>query len=471
MRPLGIPSVDDKLVQEVIRMILESIFEPTFSRLSHGFRPNKSCHTALVQIKKEFTGAKWFIEGDIKGFFDNIDHQIMIATLLKRIDDEYFIALIWKFLKAGYLECWQFNKTYSGTPQGSIISPILSNIYLDTLDKYMERYIEQFDKGKVHKRTKEYRSREYKLCLKRKEVKNRWNDMSDIEKAQALKEIKYLKAEMQSVHCKDPMDKSFRRMKYVRYADDFLIGIIGTKKEAEEVKSKIGEFIANELKLEMSDEKTFKGYGPEQGYDFLRNAIKGYYNRKGINLEVSEIFVSDGAKSDTGNITDLFSVDNIVMIPDPVYPVYVDTNIMNGREIVYIDANKDNDFLPLPDENKKADLIYICSPNNPTGACYNKEQLKMWVDYALKNEAIILFDAAYECFIADDSLPTSIFEIEGARKCAIEFCSLSKTSNRLLAGSPLKFLVILSISSIIKTGLELPHFLIPLIILPGSAPT
>lgn len=220
LRPLGIPSVDDKLVQEVIRMILESIFEPTFSRLSHGFRPNKSCHTALVQIKKEFTGAKWFIEGDIKGFFDNIDHQIMIATLRKRIDDEYFIALIWKFLKAGYLECWQFNKTYSGTPQGSIISPILSNIYLDTLDKYMERYIEQFDKGKVHKRTKEYRSREYKLCLKRKEVKNRWNDTSDIEKAQALKEIKYLKSEMQSVHCKDPMDKSFRRMKYVRYADD-----------------------------------------------------------------------------------------------------------------------------------------------------------------------------------------------------------------------------------------------------------
>lgn len=273
LRPLGIPSVDDKLVQEVIRMILESIFEPTFSRLSHGFRPNKSCHTALVQIKKEFTGAKWFIEGDIKGFFDNIDHQIMIATLRKRIDDEYFIALIWKFLKAGYLACWQFNKTYSGAPQGSIISPILSNIYLDTLDKYMERYIEQFDKGKVHKRTKEYRSREYKLCLKRKEVKNRWNDMSDVEKAQALKEIKYLKAEMQSVHCKDPMDKSFRRMKYARYADDFLIGIIGTKKEAEEVKSKIGEFIANQLKLEMSDEKTLITHTSKRarflGYDIF----------------------------------------------------------------------------------------------------------------------------------------------------------------------------------------------------------
>ena len=179
---------------------------------------------------------------------------------------------------------------------------------------------------------------------------------------------------------------------------------------------------------EMADEKTFKGYGPEQGYDFLRNSIKEYYNRKGVNLEANEIFVSDGAKSDTGNITDLFSVDNTVMIPDPVYPVYVDTNIMNGREIVYIDANKENDFLPLPDKSKKADLIYICSPNNPTGACYNREQLKMWVDYALEIGAIILFDAAYECFVADENLPTSIFEIEGARKCAIEFCSLSKTA-------------------------------------------
>ena len=179
---------------------------------------------------------------------------------------------------------------------------------------------------------------------------------------------------------------------------------------------------------EMANESTFKGYGPEQGYDFLRNAIKDYYDRKSVSLDAGEIFVSDGAKSDTGNITDLFSVDNTVMIPDPVYPVYVDTNIMNGREIVYIDANKDNDFLPLPDKSKKADLIYICSPNNPTGACYNREQLKMWVDYALEIGAIILFDAAYECFISDDNLPTSIFEIEGARKCAIEFCSLSKTA-------------------------------------------
>lgn len=179
---------------------------------------------------------------------------------------------------------------------------------------------------------------------------------------------------------------------------------------------------------DMAKEETFKGYGPEQGYEFLRTAIKDYYKRKNVEIDLNEIFISDGAKSDTGNITDLFSIDNIVMIPDPVYPVYVDTNIMNGRKIVYLDANKNNDFLPMPDENKKADIIYLCSPNNPTGACYNKQQLKIWVDYAIKNNAIILFDSAYECFISDENLPTTIFEIEGAKKCAIEFCSLSKTA-------------------------------------------
>lgn len=179
---------------------------------------------------------------------------------------------------------------------------------------------------------------------------------------------------------------------------------------------------------EMGNAETFRGYGPEQGYDFLRNGIKDYYSRKGVKIESDEIFVSDGAKSDTGNITDLFSVDNTVMIPDPVYPVYVDTNIMNGRKIEYIDANAENGFLPLPDEAKHADIIYICSPNNPTGAVYTKEQLKVWVDYALKNNAVILFDAAYECFISDETLPRSIFEIEGAKKCAVEFCSLSKTA-------------------------------------------
>ncbi len=173
---------------------------------------------------------------------------------------------------------------------------------------------------------------------------------------------------------------------------------------------------------------TFKGYGPEQGYGFLRDAVVDYYGRNGVTIAPEEVFISDGAKSDTGNITDLFGNDNVILIPDPVYPVYVDTNIMCGRNITYIDANAENNFLPMPDPSVHADIIYICSPNNPTGAAYNKEQLKVWVDYALKNDAVILYDSAYECFITDETLPRSIFAIEGAKKCAIEFCSLSKTA-------------------------------------------
>lgn len=179
---------------------------------------------------------------------------------------------------------------------------------------------------------------------------------------------------------------------------------------------------------EMGNQKTFRGYGPEQGYDFLREAVKGYYSKRGVCLDLDEIFISDGAKSDVGNILDLFSKDNVVLVPDPVYPVYVDTNVMAGRKVLFSDANGDNGFLPLPDNNIKADIIYICSPNNPTGAVYNKEQLKLWVEYAKENKAVILFDAAYECFVSDDNLPRSIYEIEGAKDVAIEFCSLSKTA-------------------------------------------
>ena len=179
---------------------------------------------------------------------------------------------------------------------------------------------------------------------------------------------------------------------------------------------------------EMGSQSTFRGYGPEQGYDFLRNAVKNYYLKRNVELDTDEIFISDGAKSDIGNILDLFSKDNAVLVPDPVYPVYVDTNIMAGRKVIFANANEENDFLPLPDKNIKADIIYICSPNNPTGAVYNKEQLRLWVNYAKEQNAIILFDAAYECFVSDENLPKSIFEIEGAKDCAIEFCSLSKTA-------------------------------------------
>ena len=179
---------------------------------------------------------------------------------------------------------------------------------------------------------------------------------------------------------------------------------------------------------EMGVKETFHGYGPEQGYDFLKEKIAGYYAEKGVTLALDEIFISDGAKSDLGNILDLFDADNTVLIPDPVYPVYVDTNIMAGRKVVFADADASNGFLPLPDENTDADIIYICSPNNPTGAVYDHAGLKAWVDYAKKRDAVILFDAAYESFVADPSLPRSIYEVEGAKEVAIEFCSFSKTA-------------------------------------------
>ena len=180
--------------------------------------------------------------------------------------------------------------------------------------------------------------------------------------------------------------------------------------------------------LEMGNADTFRGYRSDEGYDFLRHAICGYYGSKGVALNETEVFIGDGAKSDLGNILDIFSPDNAVLIPDPVYPVYVDTNIMAGRNIAYMNGNVGNSFLPMPDETMKADIIYLCSPNNPTGAVYNKEQLKIWVAYALKNDAVILFDSAYETFVQDENLPTSIYQIDGARQCAIEFCSFSKTA-------------------------------------------
>ncbi len=180
---------------------------------------------------------------------------------------------------------------------------------------------------------------------------------------------------------------------------------------------------------EMAHKETFRGYSPDSdGYPFLREAIAGYYGNFGVKLDPSEVFVGDGAKSDVGNIVDLFDVDNTVLVPDPVYPVYVDTNIISGRKIVYMDGTEENGFLPMPKEDHPVDIIYLCSPNNPTGAVYNREQLKTWVEYALAQKAVILFDAAYEAFITGEDLPHSIFEIPGAEKCAIEFCSLSKTA-------------------------------------------
>lgn len=182
---------------------------------------------------------------------------------------------------------------------------------------------------------------------------------------------------------------------------------------------------------EMASAATFKGYGPDKycyAYDALLDSILASYRKKGVKLEKGEVFVSDGAKSDCGNILDIFSTDNTVLVPDPVYPVYLDTNVMAGRRILFSDATEENGFLPMPDGRVQADIIYLCSPNNPTGAAYTREQLKVWVDYAKKNDAVILFDAAYEAFVTDPACARSIYEVEGAAECAIELCSYSKTA-------------------------------------------
>ncbi|MGN1136067.1 MAG: LL-diaminopimelate aminotransferase [Oscillospiraceae bacterium] len=181
---------------------------------------------------------------------------------------------------------------------------------------------------------------------------------------------------------------------------------------------------------EMGRPETFRGYEDSgKGYDFLREAISGYYKDKlGADVPPDEILISDGAKSDCGNIVDIFSSKNKILITDPAYPVYVDSNTMSGKEIIYASSNEENGFAAMPDESVDCDIIYLCSPNNPTGSVYTKEQLKVWVDYAIRKNAIIIFDSAYEAFIRDENLVRSIFTVEGARKCAIEICSLSKTA-------------------------------------------
>ena len=252
-RPLGIPAFEDKLVQEVVRMILEAIYEGHFETTSHGFRPKRSCHTALLHIQKTFNGAKWFIEGDIKGFFDNIDHDVLVGILRERISDDRFIRLIRKFLKAGYVEDWTFHNTYSGMPQGGIVSPILANIYLDKLDKYVKEYIRHFDMGTKRRPGKESND----LANERKRTVRKLKKVKDgTEKAALVARLKAIEQERAAFPNGDEMDESYRRLKYIRYADDFILGVIGSKEEAQRIKEDIKSFLSASLALELSEEKT-----------------------------------------------------------------------------------------------------------------------------------------------------------------------------------------------------------------------
>ncbi len=296
-RPLGIPSFEDKLLQEVIRMILEAIYENSFEDTSHGFRPNKSCHTALLKVQQTYTASKWFIEGDIKACFDCIDHNKLINILSERINDERFLRLIRKFLNAGYIEDWQYNNTYSGTPQGSIISPILANIYLDKFDKYMKDYTEKFNKGKRRDRNPIYRQNETQLAKVRKQLKNA---DSKSERERLLTEIKQLEQERLNLSPTLPIAENYKRLFYVRYADDWLCGVIGSKEDCRQIKKDIGEFLKEMLMLDLSEEKTLITNAQDKahflGFDIRvrnSNAVKrdslGRLNRSYTSKVVLEI--------------------------------------------------------------------------------------------------------------------------------------------------------------------------------------
>jgi len=264
-RPLGMPVWSDKLVQEVIRLIFEAYYEPQFSNCSHGFRPNRGCHTALTAIERPWTGTKWFIEGDIKGCFDNIDHEVLLSILAEKIHDNRLMRLLTYMLKAGYIEDWKYNATHSGTPQGGVISPILSNIYLDKLDKYVENeLLPAYNRGQV--RTKDPAYQTVQLKIRKAKAKGDWTTWNELRK------------QLRTMPSKMPNDPSYRRLKYVRYADDFILGFVGPKAEAQEIKDKIGQFLHDHLKLEMSAEKTLITHAQTKAARFLGYELRASTN-------------------------------------------------------------------------------------------------------------------------------------------------------------------------------------------------
>ena len=272
-RPLGVPTGDDKLVQEVARILLERIYEPIFSDNSHGFRPNRSCHTALEQVQKKWTAIKWFIEFDIKSFFDSMSQEVMVSLLEKKIDDKRFIKLIGCMLKAGYLEEWKYHPTYSGSPQGGVVSPILSGIYLHELDCFVEQLVQQFRKGRRRRPHPEQKKLTDQKYFIRKEI-DRIGKTPHL-----MSKLRELDNKQKMMPYGEPFDESFRRLRYCRYADDFIFGIIGSKDEAREIMQKVEHFIVNTLKLQVAPEKTGIHSGKE-GITFLSYRISTYRSDK-----------------------------------------------------------------------------------------------------------------------------------------------------------------------------------------------
>ena len=272
-RPLGIPTWTDKLLQEVIRMILEAYYEPQFSDRSHGFRPGRGCHTALSNVVDYWSGVRWFVEGDIKGCFDNIDHEVLLSVLGEKLHDNRFLRLLKYLLKAGYVEDWTYNRTPSGTPQGGIVSPILANVYLDRLDKFVENVlIPAHTRGTVRKYNLAYT----RLANQATRQRQRGNHRAALQ----------LRKQMQQLPSVDPQDPGYRRLRYVRYADDFVLGFIGPKAEARQVKESLETFLRESLKLELSREKTLITHATSQaarflGYELVNQQANDQYDHRG----------------------------------------------------------------------------------------------------------------------------------------------------------------------------------------------
>jgi len=292
-RPLGIPNYHDKLVQSACKILLEAIYEPIFHEHSYGFRPKRGCHDALHQISYTWTGTKWFIEFDIKGYFDNINHQKLMDILSEKIDDDRFLALIRKMLKAGYMEDWKYNKTYSGTPQGGVISPILANIYLNKLDTYVEKLCNQNSFGKERKRSKDGIRLYNRIANLKKKIENfdldsyTYKETGEEMRRRELLRYKLLQWMIMEERPLDDFDESFRRLKYCRYADDFVLGYIGSKEEAEGIMANIRNFLKEELLLEVSEEKTkiesHKVGIRFLGYDIHSSTTGEYFKKKIVN--------------------------------------------------------------------------------------------------------------------------------------------------------------------------------------------
>jgi len=279
MRPLGIPSFTDKLIQEVLRMILEAIYEPVFLDCSHGFRANRSCHTALKRLRNHFTGTRWFVEGDIEKCFDTINHSKLIECINVKIKDARLIKLIWKLLKAGYVENWKHHKTHSGSPQGGICSPIFANIYLHELDKFVTNLQENFERRETHRKSKDYNEIRNRIEITKRKINNSYGKA----RTELITEKKKLQKEILKIPCKIQTDK---RLHYIRYADDFIIGISGNKEDCQLIKQQLSEFIGNTMRMKLSDEKTLITHSNTKarflGYD-IRIRRDGRIKRAGMN--------------------------------------------------------------------------------------------------------------------------------------------------------------------------------------------